>query len=101
MQQTQQTTAVDDAPDRAVIDTEQVAKTINGLPTIGHARTVLESAGFTATISANRITVNQQVEALLVAVNGKTWWQVYTVDGTHPVWIVGAAVDPSNWVGAE
>ena len=99
MQQTQQTTAVIDPPDRAVITTEQVAKTINGISAIGHARTVLERAGWTATITANRITVNQEVEAQFIAANGKTWWQVHTADGTTPVWIVGTQVDPANRVG--
>ena len=96
MQQTKQTTAVIDPPDRAVITTEQVAKTINGISAIGHARTVLERAGWTATITANRITVNQEVEAQFIAANGKTWWQVYTADGTPPVWIVGAEVDATD-----
>jgi hypothetical protein len=82
--------------------TEQVAKMVAGISTIGHARTVLERAGWTATITANRITVNQEIEAQFIAVNGKTWWQIYTADGTPPVWIVGAAaVDPANRVGAE
>jgi hypothetical protein len=72
--------------------TEQVAKMVAGISTIGHARNVLERAGWCATIVANRITVNEQIVAQFVVMNGKTWWQVYTVTGTPPVWIVGAEV---------
>jgi hypothetical protein len=78
---------------------EQVAKVLDGVSAIGVARTALEHAGWNATIAGNRITVNQEVEAQLIAANGKTWWQVYTADGTTPVWIVGAQVDPANRVG--
>ena len=102
MLQTQQTAAVIDPPDGAVIITEQVARTINGISAIGHARTALEGAGFTATISANRITVNDEVTAHLISANGNTWWQVYTAHGRRPLWIVGGAVvDQANWFGAE
>jgi hypothetical protein len=80
---------------------EQVATTINGISAIGHARTVLERAGWVATISADRITVDHDIVAQLLDVNGNMWWQVYADDGTSPAWIVGAADDPSSWAGAE
>lgn len=102
MQQTQHPAAVIDLSDSALRTMEQVAKTINGISAIGRACTVLERAGFTVTITANRITVNQQVTAHLMSVDGNTWWQVYTADGRRPLWIVGGtAVDASSWFGAE
>jgi hypothetical protein len=102
MLQTQQTPAVLDPSDGVVVMTEQVARTINGISAIGHARSVLERAGYTATISANRITVNQEVTAQFMSVNGNSWWQVYTAQGRRPLWIVGGAVvDQANWFGAE
>jgi hypothetical protein len=102
MLQTQQTAAVIDSSDSVVNTTEQVARTINGISAIGHARTALERAGFTATITANRITVNQEITAHFLSVNGNTWWQVYTAHGRRPLWIVGGAVvDQANWFGAE
>ena len=95
-------TTVIDLSDRAVVATEQVAKVVAGISFIGLARDALETAGFTATITTNRITVNHEIIAQFLAVNGRTWWQVYHADGTPPVWIVGAeAVDPANWVGTE
>ena len=103
MQQTQQASGlVAVSPGGANITMEQVAKALNGISAIGHARTVLERAGFTAKITANRIAVNEDVSAQFMSVNGNTWWQVYSVDGTGPVCVVGAAtVGRSNWVGAE
>jgi hypothetical protein len=100
--QTQQNAAVIDPSDRVVITTEQVARTINGISAIGHARNVLERAGFTATIAANRITVNQEITAHLISANGNSWWQVYTAHNRRPLWIVGGSVvDETNWFGAE
>jgi hypothetical protein len=95
-------TAVIDLSDRVVVTTEQVAEVVAGVSLIGLARHALETADFTATITANRITVNHEIIAQFLAVNGRAWWQVYRADGTPPVWIVGAdAVDPANWTGAE
>ena len=68
---------------------EQVAKTIDGISVIGQARAVLERTGWVATITANRINVNDTIVAQLLVLNGNTWWQVYTADGTSPAWIVG------------
>ncbi|MDT5010631.1 MAG: hypothetical protein QOH57_2248 [Mycobacterium sp.] len=69
---------------------------------ISHARTVRERAGWVATITANRITIDHDIVAQLLAVNGMTWRQVYAADATSPAWIVGAAAkDHSSWVGAE
>jgi hypothetical protein len=82
-----------------ILTAEQVAKVLAGVSAIGVARTALGQAGWNATIAGNRITVNQEVEAQFIAANGKTWWQVYTADGTTPVWIVGAQADPANRVG--
>ena len=80
--------------------TEQVAKTVAGIAAIGHARHLLEQAGHSAPIVANRITVDREVEACLVNANGRSWWQVYRADGSPPVWTVGAlAEDTSNWIG--
>jgi hypothetical protein len=95
---------LDEAPpapvnDDDILTAEQVAKVLAGVSAIGVARTALDQAGWNATIAGNRITVNQEVEAQFIAANGKTWWQVYTADGTTPVWIVGAQVDPANRVG--
>jgi|SRR5689334_14423633 hypothetical protein len=97
-----QNAAVINPSDGVVITTEQVARTINGISAIGHARTVLERAGFTATISANRITVNQDITADLISANGNSWWHVYTAHDSRPPWIVGGAVvDQASWLGAE
>ena len=96
---TQQTTAVINASDRAVITPDQVAKTIAGISVIGHARTVLEHAGWSATITGNRITVCEEVEAQLIpAKTGTTYgpiaaqWVVSVIDGSRPVWVVGTEV---------
>ena len=95
-------TAVIDLPERAEVTTEQVAKVVAGISLIGLARYALEAAGFSATVTANRITVEGAIIAQFLAVNGRTWWQVYPADGTPRVWIVGAeAVDSANWVGTE
>jgi hypothetical protein len=95
-------TAVVDLPERAAVTAEQVAKVVAGTSLIGLARHALETAGFTATVTANRVTIDHEIIADFLAVNGRTWWQVYPADGTPRVWIVGAeAVDPGNWAGAE
>lgn len=79
---------------------EQVAKVIAGISVIGHARNLLEQEGYTATIVAQRITVNLEVVAQFVSCNGHAWWQVYATDGTPPIWTVGAqGRDPGDWRG--
>lgn len=80
--------------------TEFVARTIAGISLIGHARTVLERAGWDATIVANRITVNGIIEAHLISVKGSMWWNVYSCDGSPPTFTVGAQQhEESNWIG--
>ena len=44
---------------------------------------------------ATSLATNQEIIAQFIAVNGKTWWQVYTITGTPPIWIVGG-----RWAGA-
>jgi hypothetical protein len=97
-------TEVQAAPlETEVIPTELVAKTIAGISLIGEAHRALEEAGWTVTIAANRITVDGVIETQLISSNGVGWWQVYRVDGTPPVWTVGAQSDnsASSWLGAE
>jgi hypothetical protein len=94
----QQTSAVIDPPDTTVVTAELVAKTIAGISTIGHARSVLERAGWRATIAANRITVDEEIVAQLIPAKTGTYgpiteqWIVHSLDGTPPVWIVGSDV---------
>lgn len=85
-------TEIIDRPDAAALTPEQVAKVVDGISFIGLARQALECAGFAASLVANRITVNQEIIAQFVSVNGTAWWQVYAAAGTPPVWIVGAEV---------
>jgi hypothetical protein len=80
--------------------TEHVAQVVAGIGAIGHATRLLELAGHTATIVANRITVNHEVEARLTSTNGTFWWDVYAIDGKPPMFVVGAQVGPQNWLGA-
>ena len=81
---------------------ESVAKIIEALATIGAARNALLAQGWSATIVANRITVNQEICAQYVCANGFCWWQVYAYDGTPPMWTVGARDDSAaSWAGAE
>jgi hypothetical protein len=75
---------------------ERVAKVVSGFSVIGEARNALSAAGWTATITANRITVAEDVLAQFIPakvgafglINAR--WIVYSIAGTHPVWIVGA-----------
>jgi len=80
---------------------ELVAKTIAGIAQIGSARAALEQAGHTATITGNRITVDNEIEAQLLSSNGSAWWNVYAADGSPPVWTVGAKHGDYSWAGAE
>ena len=92
---------IDDALlDQDVITVEMVAKTLAGTALIGVARRLLEQAGYTANITANRIMVDGVIEAQLIQSNGFGWWQVHAVDGTPPVWMTGTRCDSaSSWVG--
>jgi hypothetical protein len=78
---------------------ERVAKVLSGMSIIGEARNALDAAGWTATIAANRITVDEDVLAQYIPARVGTFglinarWIVYSIAGTHPVWIVGAEQD--------
>ena len=89
-------------PDAEVITAELVAETIHAISLIGVAGRTLEQAGYTAKILANRITVDGVIEAQLVSTNGHAWWQVHAINGTPPVWTVGAmdqtTSDGTGWV---
>ena len=83
--------------------TERVAKLVAGTALVGNARALLERASHHATIAANRITVDREVEAQLVHSNGRSWWNVSAADGTPPTWTVGAQIQAgavSSWIGA-
>ncbi|MDT5025694.1 MAG: hypothetical protein QOE61_2120 [Micromonosporaceae bacterium] len=96
-------TQVHDTQSVQVITAELVAKVVAGISQIGYARAALETAGCTATIVANRITVNGAIEALLILANGAGLWRVYAVDGASPVWTVGTHPiqenSSSSWIG--
>jgi hypothetical protein len=79
----------------------EVAQTVAGIDIIGHAVELLKLAGHTATIVANRITVSDEIEARLTSVGGESWWNVYSIDGKPPVYVVGAQVVQPDWAGAE
>jgi hypothetical protein len=91
----------DTPPGVQIITAELVAKTVAGVSQIGYARAALETAGWTAMIVANRITVEGVIEAMLISANGAGWWQVYTADGAPPVWTVGTHCqeNSSSWIG--
>jgi hypothetical protein len=75
---------------------ERVAEVVSRFSVIGEARNALNAAGWTATITANRITVAEEVLAQFIPAKGGTFglisgrWIIYSIAGTHPVWIVGA-----------
>ena len=75
---------------------ERVARMVSGISVIGEACRVLNAAGWTATIAANRITVNHSVEAQLIPAGAGRYgrvdarWVVSSNDGTRQVWVVGA-----------
>ena len=75
---------------------EKVATVVSGFGVIGEARNALNAAGWTATITANRITVGEDVLAQLIPAKIGTYglisahWVIYSMAGTQPVWIVGA-----------
>ena len=81
---------------------ERVAKVVSGFSVIGEARNALNAAGWTATITANRITVAEEVLAQFIPAKDGTFgrisasWIVYSIGGTHPVWIVGAEQSDSS-----
>jgi hypothetical protein len=75
---------------------EQVAKVISGISVIGEARNALDAVGWTATIAANRITVDGQVLVQFIpgkiGIAGRSCarWAVYPVAGSDSMRIVGA-----------
>ena len=81
---------------------ERVARVVSGISVIGRARNALDAAGWTATIAANRITVAEEVLAQLIPAKVGTYgvinarWIIYSIAGTHPVWIVGAEQSDSS-----
>jgi hypothetical protein len=89
-------------PRDAISMVERVAKVVSGCSVIGEARNALSAAGWTATIAANRITVDDDVLAQFIPAKIGSFgvvsarWVIYSAARTHPVWIVGA--EPS--VGA-
>jgi hypothetical protein len=99
-QATQQATQQPDFLEEEVPMVELVARSIAGIAIIGEARRILEFAGHTATIVANRITVDQDITAQLTTTKNGGWWQVYNSDGSPPVWTVGTQSEPTNWIGA-
>jgi hypothetical protein len=74
---------------------ERVARVVSGISAIGEARNALDAAGWTATITANRITVDKEVLAQFVPAKVGSFglinasWIIYSIAGTLPVWIVG------------
>lgn len=80
----------------AVSMVERVAKVVSGRSLIGEARHALHAAGWTATIAANRITVDEDVLAQLIPAKIGTYglisarWVIYSIAEPQPVWIVGA-----------
>ena len=83
-------------PRDAISMVERVASVVSGCSIIGEARNALSAAGWTATIAANRITVGDDVLAQFIPAKIGNFglvsarWVIYSVAGTHPVWIVGA-----------
>lgn len=74
---------------------ESVAKVVSGISIIGQARNALHAAGWAATITANRITVDDSVVAQLIPARMGTYgmvnasWVISSTAVANPVWIVG------------
>ena len=83
-------------PQRAISMVERVAKVVLGCSAIGEARNALSAAGWNATITANRITVDEDVLAQFIPAKIGAFglvsarWVIYSIGGARPVWIVGA-----------
>ncbi|AGB21344.1 hypothetical protein Mycsm_00917 [Mycobacterium sp. JS623] len=95
------------SPD-AMSTVERVAKVVAGMSVIGEARNALNAAGWTATITANRITVDDEVLAQFIPAKNGTFglinarWIIYSIAGADPVWIVGTdAVSSSEPVADD
>jgi hypothetical protein len=94
---TPRTADVDSAASADALSTvERVAKVVSGISVIGEACTALDAAGWTATTTANRITVDDEVLAQFIPAKVGTFglvsarWIIYSIAEKHPVWIVGA-----------
>jgi hypothetical protein len=74
---------------------ERVARVVSGCSIIGEAQNALHAAGWTATITANRITVGEDVLAQFIPAKTGTYgrvnarWIIYSIAETQPVWVVG------------
>lgn len=90
--------AVAPQQDQNTLTAEEVAGVVSGIPAIGEACDALRKAGWRASIASNRVTVNDEVFALLISgrcAGGRLGdvgarWMIYTITGTPPVWVVGA-----------
>jgi hypothetical protein len=88
--------------ERDTVTAGQVAKVVAGIPAIGQACEALRAAGWRASIAANRITVDDEVFAVLIGATSGTGggvearWVIYRIAGTPPVWIVGAESAPRD-----
>jgi hypothetical protein len=81
-----------------MLTAEQVAGVVSGIGTIGRARDALTVAGSHAAIAGNRITIDERIFAQFIGATSGVYgsvgatWVVYWIDGTPPVWVVGAGV---------
>lgn len=97
-------TALDGAPalitgvapeGKVAVTTELVARVVEGISVIGHAKAALESKGWRAGLAANRITVDDEVVAQYVPTAMTDYgqvgpsWTIYNVNGLPSTWIVG------------
>jgi hypothetical protein len=79
--------------------TEHVAHIVAGIPLIGVARNALQHEGWSATITGNRIAVDDDVVVQYIPCSegryGKAHarWVVYSMARSAPVWIVTAESD--------
>jgi len=85
-------TAVDESP-----TVDRVAMVVSGMSVIGQARNALAAAGWSATITANRITVDDQVLAHFVP------GRVGSVGRNHAHWAIysAAGADAIRFVRAD
>lgn len=88
--------SVDSEEQSAAAMVENVAHVVSGVSLIGVARDALRAAGHVATIAANRITIDDTVEAQFIPAEVGTYglsdarWIVSPVAVATPVWVVGA-----------
>ena len=83
-----------------VLTPELVAKVIAGTAMVGEALRALQDQGWTASLTGQRITVDNTIEAVLHGSNGQSWWNIFAMDGSPPVWAVGTRLaSEANWLG--